>query len=184
MTVLAFKLRGDCPVGPQPMADLGILVRQMAKGTGRQAAFRELYGRLYGLVFDYAGWVLADPEAADRVARGAFVEAWHRARYYRATEGGVEGWILAIAHSRIGEAGRMRRQIPAAAPHLPVAHPSPGDHSAGQCGTAGCHDEHIAVELAGLLMPRPISLRPRSAERGPRVSRRTVRRVPPTDELH
>jgi DNA-directed RNA polymerase specialized sigma24 family protein len=182
MTALIFQPLAKDPDGRQPAVDLGVLVRQMAKGTGRHVAFAELYERLYGLVVDYAGWLLPEPGAADRVARGTFVEAWHLAHRYRAAEGGVEGWILAIAHSRIGDTGRMRRQI--VAPRRPsVAYSLPVDQWIDDCRAEICHDEHLAVELVSLLTPRP----PASAARRPAmrqsVRRQFVRRTASIDEL-
>ncbi|GEM_PF-6991991 len=157
MTSLAFEAPEVGPGVRRPAADLDGLVQQMAKSQSRQAAFAELYRCLYGLVFDYAGWVLTEPGAAERVARGAFVEAWHRAPYYRASEGGVEGWILAIAHRRIGEAGRLRPELRTAT-----------------------YDEHITLELASLLTAAQAATTANWAARAAVALRSAVRQTGPS----
>jgi DNA-directed RNA polymerase specialized sigma24 family protein len=183
MTALTFQLRADNPAGPQPMADLAVLVRRMTRGADRQAAFAELYGRLYGLVVDYAGWLLTEPGAADRAARGAFVQAWHRAHQYRSADGGVEGWILAITHSQIGEARRMVQQNPATGQRSSGRCSLPLDLWVDVCQTGSCYDEHVAGELAGLLTPTPPAPRTRRPALRPSIRRQVVRRTAYIDKL-
>jgi len=158
MTDLAFDAPAVDLGGPWPETDLDSLIRQMAKNEGRRAAFTELHRRLHSWVVDYADWMLADRDGAERVARGTFVEAWHRAPDYQAGDGGAEGWILAIAHRRIAEAGVPRREAPAAAPQ-PSGEPPPHGYCQPDARWDGASDEHLSLELDSLLAPELAAMR-------------------------
>ena len=74
------------------------LVRSIAAGD--QAAFANLYGRSYRLVFTLIMRIVANRESAEELTLDVFHDVWRRAATYTEQGGTVLGWIMNQARSR------------------------------------------------------------------------------------
>lgn len=67
---------------------------------GDQAALRELYGRMHGLVFTVILRIVQSRETAEELTLDVFQHVWRRAPTYSEAGGTVIGWIMNQARSR------------------------------------------------------------------------------------
>jgi RNA polymerase sigma-70 factor (ECF subfamily) len=84
---------------PRPLeADWVALVHSVAAGD--QLAFRDLFGRMRGLVFALIMRIVRDRHTADEVTLDVFHDVWRRAHSYDAAGGTVVGWVMNQARCR------------------------------------------------------------------------------------
>lgn len=74
------------------------LVHSVAAGD--QLAFRDLFGRMRGLVFALIIRIVRDRHTADEVTLDVFHDVWRRAHSYDAAGGTVVGWVMNQARCR------------------------------------------------------------------------------------
>jgi DNA-directed RNA polymerase specialized sigma24 family protein len=116
---------------PKPLIAPASYDRLVQRISDREpAAFLALYRLMVRPVFVHARDQLGDAAAAVAITRGVFVEVWRLAPIRRRCD--AQAWLLAITDRRVTE----HRQSSA----------RPAVLKAG-------YDEHIAAELAALLMP-------------------------------
>lgn len=82
----------------QPAADLGVLLRQSARGD--EQAFASLYdatsARVHGLVLR----VIRDPSQAEEVTQEVFLQVWRTASRFDEDKGSPLAWLMTLAHRR------------------------------------------------------------------------------------
>jgi RNA polymerase sigma-70 factor (ECF subfamily) len=81
-----------------PVADLGALLRQSARGD--EQAFATLYdatsARVHGLVLR----VIRDPSQAEEVTQEVFLQVWRTASRFDEDKGSPLAWLMTLAHRR------------------------------------------------------------------------------------
>jgi RNA polymerase sigma-70 factor (ECF subfamily) len=81
-----------------PVADLGALLRQSARGD--EQAFAELYdataARVHGLVLR----VIRDPSQAEEVTQEVFLQVWRTSARFDEDRGSPLAWLMTLAHRR------------------------------------------------------------------------------------
>lgn len=91
---------------PIPATDAELMALLREQPAAGIAALYDRYGRL---VYGVALRVVQDHGAAEEITQDVFVRCWRTAERYRAEQGSLAAWLLAIAHNRAIDELRSRR---------------------------------------------------------------------------
>jgi RNA polymerase sigma factor (sigma-70 family) len=113
--------------------DDGVFVHRVAEGSSD--ALGALYDRYGRPAYALAARITGDPELAEDVVHGVFVDLWRDPARYDPRRGGFPGWLLAATHHaaleatrQVGTARRCREELAAQ---------TAGGAGGAQPGTAG-----------------------------------------------
>jgi RNA polymerase sigma-70 factor, ECF subfamily len=90
--------------------DDAALVKLIAQA--QTSAFNLLYDRYNRLVFSIAIGMLGDPAIAEEATLDVFVQVWRRAGTYRADQGKVSTWLVAITRHHVIDILRWQKTQP------------------------------------------------------------------------
>lgn len=78
-------------------------------GRGDANAFADVYDHTAPRVFGLALRVIGDPDRAEEIAQGAYVDIWREAGRFDRTQGSALAWMMSLAHRRAVECVRSTR---------------------------------------------------------------------------
>lgn len=90
--------------------DDATLVKLIAQA--QTSAFNQLYDRYNRLVFSIAIGMLGDHATAEEATLDVFVQVWRRAGTYRADQGKVSTWLVAITRHHVIDILRWQKTRP------------------------------------------------------------------------
>ena len=117
-------------------------------GCGDEGAFSDVYDDTAPRVFGLALRVTGDPDHAEQVAAGAFVDIWRESARFDRTQGSAIAWMMALAHRRAVDYVRSTRAAVEAPVDARPPHVGPGQAVEPLAGLTGA--QRRAVELAYL----------------------------------
>lgn len=91
---------------PTPVTDAELVALLREQPAAGIAALYDRYGRL---VYSVALRIVQDHGAAEEITQDVFVRCWRTVERYRAEQGSLAAWLLAIAHNRAIDELRSRR---------------------------------------------------------------------------
>lgn len=110
-------LYGDGSIALAPDSDWGVLIEAIA--AGNEAAFKDLYARMQGVVHALAARITDNRKMAQEVTLDVFRDIWCRASSYDRDEESVVGWIMNQVRSK----ARSRLQLSDLPPPQPWTDP-------------------------------------------------------------
>ncbi|MFW6090300.1 MAG: RNA polymerase sigma factor [Actinomycetota bacterium] len=95
------------PATTTPILDADLeLAREFS--TGDDLTMARVYQRYGALVHIVAARALGDPDEAADVAQQVFIAAWQSRGRFRASAGGLAGWLIGITRHKIADAWAAR----------------------------------------------------------------------------
>lgn len=153
-TLLAAERIPDLDAQPIPDLDAELAVEFSA---GDDLALARVYQRYGALVHTVAVRALGNPDEAADVTQQVFIAAWQSRGRYRATAGGLAGWLIGITRHKIGDAWAVRNRDRKIMTGAAAATLDPSD---GSSSSAQWVDRMVlADELARLAEPQRSILR-------------------------
>jgi RNA polymerase sigma-70 factor (ECF subfamily) len=136
-------------------ADWVALVHSIAAGD--ELAFRDLYGRMRGLVFILIARIVRDRHTAEELTLDVFHDVWKRAHSYDAAGGTVVGWVLNQARCRALDRTRFELR-------KKRVNPFPQTEAEAELGLVSCDTQLEGERREALLRAALVDLRPDERE--------------------
>jgi RNA polymerase sigma-70 factor (ECF subfamily) len=134
----------------QPTSEAVWVALVRAMGGGDQAALREIYERMHGLVFTLIMRIVGNRQTAEELTIDVFHDVWRRAAGYDDTGGTVVGWIMNQARSRAIDRTRFDHRLKRKDPFPDGAEPADERESAEVCIDNRARDGKLREAVARL----------------------------------